>query len=212
MAKSLRYSGFGIKRAIDVGGSVLFLVLFSPLLSLVAGLIKLETVGPVFFFQERIGRNFNPFEIIKFRTMVVDGRQADSCLTVAGDSRITRMGRFLRRFKIDELPQLVNVVKGEMSLVGPRPEVRKYVELKQSDYAVILTVRPGMTDPASLQYFDEEITLASAGDAEQEYVRRILPRKLELSKEYLRTASVGGDLWIIVKTLLILGRTSVAST
>ena len=166
MAKSLRYSGFGIKRAIDVGGSVLFLVLFSPLLSLVAGLIKLETVGPVFFFQERIGRNFNPFEIIKFRTMVVDGRQADSCLTVAGDSRITRMGRFLRRFKIDELPQLFNIIKGEMNFIGPRPCMvnnEEVVKNLREEYGIDKLV-PGITGWAQvngrdLNSFEKKVAL-----------------------------------------------------
>lgn len=190
------------KRAFDTVVASLGLLVLSPLFLVVALLIKCDSPGPVFFRQDRIGRQFRPFLICKFRTMVQDAHRKWAPITVAGDSRITRVGRFLRRTKIDELPQLINVLKGEMSVVGPRPEIRQYVDLFRQDYAELLTVRPGITDLASLKYRDEAAMLGRSQNPEEEYVNRILPDKIRLSKEYLQRSSILYDLSIILKTLL----------
>jgi lipopolysaccharide/colanic/teichoic acid biosynthesis glycosyltransferase len=191
-----------MKRLFDLTVSAAGLLILSPVLLLVALLIKLDSQGPVFFRQERIGRNFRPFSIYKFRTMVVDAPQRGAAITAGGDPRITRFGRLLRKSKIDELPQLINVLRGEMSLVGPRPEVPKYVELFRQEYDDILRVRPGITDLASLKYRDEAAVLAAAQNPEQEYVARILPEKIQLAKQYIRNASFLFDLKLILRTLL----------
>jgi lipopolysaccharide/colanic/teichoic acid biosynthesis glycosyltransferase len=177
------------------------LIILAPFMALVALLIKLDSRGPVFFKQERIGRNFQPFLIFKFRTMVHDAPQRGSAITVGDDPRITRLGHLLRRTKIDELPQLLNVVKGDMSMVGPRPEVEQYVEMFRKDYAEILKVRPGITDLASLKYRDEAAVLSSMKDPEQVYVTRVLPEKIALAKQYVGKASFFYDLRLILQTL-----------
>ena len=188
-----------MKRAFDISFAFTGLVLLFPLLTLVALLIKWDSRGFVFFKQERMGRGFRPFRIYKFRSM----RQASEGppLTVGQDPRITRLGRFLRKTKIDEVPQLINVLKGEMSLVGPRPEVRQYVELFRRDYEEILKVRPGITDIASLKYQDEAKVLDHSKNPEEEYIRRILPDKIRLAEEYVRRSSFFFDLGLILKTL-----------
>ena len=193
----------GVKRVIDLVGSVGALIVLAPLLGVLAALVRHDSDGPAFFRQERIGRGFEPFQIIKLRTMVGDTSDRPGLLTAEGDRRITRVGRWLRRSKLDELPQLVNVARGDMSLVGPRPEVRRYVELRRRDYAVILTVRPGLTDPASLKYSDEAAILGQADDAEEAYVTAILPDKIRLAKDYVAHRSVAGDLRLIARTLLV---------
>jgi lipopolysaccharide/colanic/teichoic acid biosynthesis glycosyltransferase len=190
-----------IKPAFDIVAAILGLFLFSPILLLAALLVKLDSRGPVLFKQERMGKGFQPFVIYKFRTMVHRSSNGGLPLTVGNDSRITRAGRFLRKTKIDELPQLLNVLKGDMSLVGPRPEVRHYVEMFQGDYQEILRIRPGITDLASLKYRDESEVLASAADPEREYVNRVLPEKIRLAKQYIREASFFYDLRLIFKTL-----------
>lgn len=188
-----------MKRAFDIVVALVGLVLLFPLLALAALLIKFDSQGPVFFKQERIGKGFRPFWIYKFRTM----RQASDgpLLTVGQDPRITRIGQFLRKTKLDELPQLINVFKGEMSLVGPRPEVREYVELFRSDYENILKVRPGVTDMASLKYQDEAKVLGQFKNPEEEYVKRVLPDKIRLAEEYVSRSSFFFDLGLILKTL-----------
>jgi lipopolysaccharide/colanic/teichoic acid biosynthesis glycosyltransferase len=194
------------KRLFDLivaGGGLLVL---APLLLLVALLIKLDSRGPVFFRQERIGRGFRPFRICKFRTMVHDAPRLGGAITFGSDPRITRLGRLLRLAKIDELPQLLNVVRGEMSLVGPRPEVRRYVELFREDYAEILTVRPGITDLASLKYRHEAELLGRFADPEAAYVGQVLPEKIKLAKEYVRRSCLWLDLSLVLKTLLQLFR------
>src|SRR5262249_55066954 len=155
----------------------------SPVLAVAALAVRVDSPGPILFKQQRIGRNFRPFWMYKFRTMVVDAPKRGGPLTAGADPRITRVGRWLRKSKIDELPQLVNVLVGDMSLVGPRPEVPKFVELFRDDYAYVLTVRPGLTDPASVKYRDEAALLAGSSDPEREYVERILPDKIALSRE-----------------------------
>ena len=191
-----------MKRTFDIVVGVLGILFLFPLVPVVALLIKLDSRGPVFFRQERVGRGFHPFLIYKFRTMVHDAPRKGGPITVGEDPRITRVGWYLRKTKIDEMPQLINVLKGEMSFVGPRPEVRQYVELFRKDYEEILKVQPGITDLASLKYRDEAEVLELSQDPEKEYVNRILPEKIQLAKEYLIQSSFLFDLSLILKTLL----------
>lgn len=177
------------------------LLVLSPLFGIAAILVKATSPGPIFFRQERIGKRFHPFQIYKFRTMVDNAQMKGGLLTSSGDPRVTRIGAALRRWKIDELPQLINVLVGDMSLVGPRPEVRKYVELFQKQYETILSVRPGITDIASVKYRDESSLLARAENPEQEYISRILPDKLRLAEEYVQRSSLAYDLVLIFQTL-----------
>ena len=190
-----------IKRTFDVSVSLTGLILLSPLLIVVAVLVKLTSRGPVFYIQQRVGRGFRPFGVIKFRTMVADADRRGGQLTAGADPRITSIGHLLRRLKIDELPQLVNVLKGEMSFVGPRPEVARYVEMFHADYEELLSVRPGITDPASLQFRHESEILGQADDPEATYIQQILPDKIALAKEYLRHASLWLDLRLICRTV-----------
>jgi len=190
-----------IKRGFDVLASLTGLVLLSPVLAVVALAIKLTSPGPVFFRQERVGRGFRRFEILKFRTMVPDAPKLGGQLTAGEDPRITRVGRLLRKTKLDELPQLINVVKGDMSFVGPRPEVPRYVEIFRDDYRELLTVRPGITDLASLKYRDESEVLGRSSDPETTYVEQVLPEKIALGKQYLRRSSLWFDVGLIFKTL-----------
>jgi lipopolysaccharide/colanic/teichoic acid biosynthesis glycosyltransferase len=188
------------KRSFDVFVSSFALLILSPLFALVALLIKLDSKGPVFFRQERVGQGLQHFVIRKFRTMVVDAPLKGAPLTCGGDPRITRLGRLLRKTKIDELPQLMNVLRGEMSLVGPRPEIPRYVEMFRGDYEEILRVPPGITDFASVKYRDEATILMLASDPEHEYITRVLPDKIKLAKEYVRRSSLLVDVSLIVKT------------
>ena len=191
------------KRLFDIVGAALAQVLLAPLLLAVALLIKLDSPGPVFFRQERVGRHGVPFRIHKFRTM----REgvAGPPLTVGEDSRITRSGRWLRRSRIDELPQFIDVLQGSMSLVGPRPEVPRFVAHYPPDLkAQVLAVRPGITDPASLAHIDEAALLAGSADPERDYIERILPHKLALQAEYAAHATLGSDLGVLARTLRVL--------
>jgi len=190
------------KRFLDILLSSTGLLLLSPLFVGIALLIKLDSKGTVFFRQERIGQGLRPFRIYKFRTMVPDAARAGALITAGKDPRITRIGRILRKTKIDELPQLINVLRGEMSFVGPRPEVRQYVDLFKRDYEEILSVRPGITDLASLKYRDEQSELGLAADPEQEYIRRVLPDKIALAKEYVHRSSFAFDVALIARTLV----------
>jgi lipopolysaccharide/colanic/teichoic acid biosynthesis glycosyltransferase len=195
-----------IKRLFDIVMAAFALALFLPLLLAVALLVRVTSRGPVFFRQERIGRDFRPFRIYKFRSMVQDAPGKGGLVTFGADPRITRVGRLLRATKIDELPQLINVLVGDMSLVGPRPEVRKYVEMFRDDYAEVLRVRPGITDPASIKYRNEAEILGGSQDPEREYVERILPEKIQLGKEYANNSSVWLDFIVILRTLHVVGR------
>jgi lipopolysaccharide/colanic/teichoic acid biosynthesis glycosyltransferase len=191
-----------MKRFFDFTASLIGLAICLPLFAVVAILVKVDSRGPVFYRQERIGMNFSPFNIYKFRTMEAKAQKGGSLVTVAGDIRITRVGKYIRKYKIDEIPQLINVLKGEMSLVGPRPEVRKYVELFRNDYEKLLKVQPGITDPSSIAYINEEEVLASCADWEGEYINRVLPKKIERSLEYVNSRSFRNDFKYVVKTLL----------
>jgi lipopolysaccharide/colanic/teichoic acid biosynthesis glycosyltransferase len=190
------------KRALDIVGAAAGLLVLAPVFAVVAVLIKLDSPGPVIFRQQRIGRGFRPFWIYKFRTMVQDAPARGALVTVGQDPRITRIGRLLRQSKIDELPQLWNVLTGDMALVGPRPEVPRYVELFRRDYEEILRVRPGLTDLASLKYSDEAAVLGQSEDPEGEYLRRLLPDKVRLAKEYIQRSSIGYDIRLIGRTMV----------
>jgi lipopolysaccharide/colanic/teichoic acid biosynthesis glycosyltransferase len=191
-----------VKRLFDIIFSFTGLLALSPLFVVVALLIKLDGEGPVFFRHKRIGKDFRPFQVYKFRTMVTGSDQRGPNVTVGWDERITKIGRLLRKTKVDELPQLLNVLKGEMSLVGPRPEVKEYVDLYETEYRKLLTVRPGITDPASIQYSAEESVLASSPNWEEDYRRRILPDKIKLSLQYVENHSVITDVYLILKTVV----------
>jgi lipopolysaccharide/colanic/teichoic acid biosynthesis glycosyltransferase len=191
-----------MKRVFDLVVALLGLVLLAPLMVIAALLVKLDSKGPIFFRQERMGKGFRPFFIYKFRTMTHHTSETGRPLTVGDDSRITRVGRLLRKTKIDELPQLFNVLKGEMTFVGPRPEVREFVELFRQDYEEILKIRPGITDLASLKYRDEATFLGKFNNPAEAYVTQILPDKIRLGKDYIQQSSFLFDLRVILKTLL----------
>ncbi len=190
-----------MKRVIDFTGALAALVVLAPLLLLLSLLVKCDSAGPVFFRQERVGRGMRRFRLWKFRSMRHDPGDRGPQLTVGGDARITRVGAFLRRTKLDELPQLLNVLRGDMSFVGPRPEVPRYVELFPEDFREILRVRPGVTDPASLHYRNESALLSRAADPEREYVERILPNKIRLARNYVNGAPWWVDLVVVLKTV-----------
>ena len=195
-----RRTGYRVaKRGLDLAVAGAGALLLSPLLASIALAVKLDSPGPVLFRQVRVGRGGRPFRILKFRSMR-DGA-AGAAVTARGDARITPVGRFLRRWKLDELPQLWNVLAGDMSLVGPRPEVPQYVARFPSDYARILDVRPGITDFAAVEYRDEESVLAAAPDREAAYVDVVLPAKIALYHRYLDERSMRTDLALILETL-----------
>jgi lipopolysaccharide/colanic/teichoic acid biosynthesis glycosyltransferase len=189
-----------LKRLLDCTAAGLGLLLLSPLLLALALWIKLDSPGPVFFRQERVGRHGVPFRIHKFRTMRTGA--AGLQLTVGTDPRITRAGAWLRGKRLDELPQLIDVLQGTMSLVGPRPEVPRYVaHYPPALRDVVLAVRPGITDPSSLDFLDEASLLAAAADPEREYIEHILPIKLQRAARYAQRASLWSDLGVLLRTL-----------
>ncbi len=196
-----------MKRAFDFVVAGAGFVLLLPLLAVIALAVAVSSPGPVLFRQHRVGMHGRPFEILKFRTMTHAPQGQGPLVTAAGDRRITAVGRFLRATKLDELPQLWNVVRGDMSLVGPRPEVPKYVALYPPGVAEeVLSVRPGITDEASILYRDEAEVLARAPDPERAYVEEVLPRKLALYQQYARHHSLRGDVGILLRTLASLFR------
>ena len=196
-----------VKRLFDIVGASFALLLLWPLLLAVALWIRLDSPGPVFFRQERVGRHGVPFRIHKFRTMVTDAPARGLQITVGADPRITRAGAFLRRTRIDELPQFIDVLQGTMSLVGPRPEVPRYVALYPPALRErALAVRPGITDPSSIEFIDEADRLARAADPEREYVEVILPQKVRRAAEYAEQATLWSDLRVLWRTLGALAR------
>ena len=190
------------KRALDLLLAGLGLVVLSPLLAAIALAIRLDSPGPVFYRQERVGRGGARFRIHKFRSMRHEPQGNGPQLTVGGDARITRVGAVLRRTKLDELAQLVDVLQGTMSLVGPRPEVPRYVELYTPEQRRVLDLLPGITDLASIEYYDEAEVLATSPDPDRAYVEEIMPEKIRLNLEYARGASVWTDLRVVLGTLL----------
>ncbi len=191
-----------LRRVLDVVVSAGLLIALVPLLAVIAVLVKATSPGPVLFVQERVGRDRRPFGLLKFRTMVVNAAEHGSAVTIGRDPRITQVGLALRRAKLDELPQFWNVLRGEMSLVGPRPEVPKYVAHYTPEQARVLAVRPGITDPASLAYHDEASLLAQFADPERAYLQSVLPQKLSMSLAYLERRSMWSDLGVLVRTAL----------
>lgn len=193
-----------VKRGVDIVGAVVGLALFSPLLLTIAALIKRESPGPVFYKGVRAGKKRKPFKMFKFRSMVINADKLGGPSTRGGDPRLTRIGAFIRRYKIDELPQLINVLKGDMSLVGPRPEVPHYAELYKGDEEKVFDVRPGMTDYASLWDIHEEEVLAkakSSDEAEEIYLTEVRPTKVKLQLKYVHEKGFLTDLKIIGKTI-----------
>lgn len=195
-AAQSRHAG---RHLLDVFLAGVGLCALAPLFGLIAMAIKLDDGGPVFYLQARVGKHFQRFRVIKFRTMT-PGADQKSALTASDDRRITRVGHFLRAYKLDELPQLLNVVRGDMQLVGARPEVPKYVEMFRADYEMILQQRPGITDPASIKY-RSECDLLSSENPEEQYVRDILPQKIKLSLDYQSRRNLLSDLSLLFLTL-----------
>ena len=190
-----------VKRTFDMIWATVGLLLLWPLFLFVGLLIKLEDGGSIFFRQRRVGRHGHTFRMWKFRTMLVDAELKGSALTVGRDPRITRVGHWLRATKIDELPQLLNVWTGEMSLVGPRPEVQKYVDLYSVGQRQVLGLRPGITDLASVKYRRESDLLAASSDPDRTYVEEIMPEKIRINLEYAAQASAWKDFRVILLTL-----------
>ena len=192
-------------RFIDIGCAALGTVLLCPVFLLAAVLVKLHDGGPVLYKARRVGRNGHEFSLLKFRSMVIGADRQGGALTTAADSRVTPIGRFLRKYKLDELPQLINVLKGDMAFVGPRPEDPRYVALYSPEQRQVLAVRPGITSPASLSY-REESALLNGENSEQHYITSILPHKLSMELEYLNHKSLWTDISLILRTVLTLTR------
>jgi lipopolysaccharide/colanic/teichoic acid biosynthesis glycosyltransferase len=190
-----------LKRLVDIVLSGFALLIFLPVLAVVAAAIKCDSRGPVFYRGVRIGRGGKPFRVFKYRSMVVNAERIGGSSTSDDDPRITRVGRFLRKYKLDELPELINVVRGDMSLVGPRPEVAHYVSMYTEKEKAILTVRPGLTDWATLWNSDEGAVLEGSEDPERVYLERIRPIKIALQLKYVRDQSFWVDLQIFGQTL-----------
>lgn len=192
----------GIKRVFDIICALCGLIVLSPVLLLIIVLIKLTSAGPVFFRQTRVGQYEVLFQIHKFRTMIVNAESRGLKITVGRDSRITPIGHFLRKTKLDELPQLIDVLMGTMSLVGPRPEVPEYVKYYKSEIKeIVFSVRPGITDWASIKMIDENEILARASDPQQAYIQQILPEKLAYAVRYVQTRSLKLDVYLILLTI-----------
>lgn len=190
-----------MKRSFDILFSLIGLILLLPFFIIIALCIRLDSNGGIFYRQTRVGKDGKDFRLFKFRTMV-SGSDKKGLITVGGrDSRITRIGYTLRKYKLDELPQLLNVLIGDMSLVGPRPEVRKYVDLYTEQQRMVLSVQPGITDYASIEYSNENELLGQSDDPETTYIQEIMPHKLQLNLKYIREKGMLTDLRIIFATL-----------
>ncbi len=190
-----------LKRLFDIIFSFLGLIFSFPIFIILAFWISIDSSGGIFYLQERIGKNFKPFKLYKFRSMY-SGSDKKGLLTVGGnDSRITRSGYFIRKYKLDELAQLINVLKGDMSLVGPRPEVKKYVDLYNDDQKRVLLVKPGITDYASIEYYNENEILEKSSNPEKIYIEEIMPHKLYLNLKYIEEQSLITDMKIILTTI-----------
>ena len=191
-----------LKRVFDIVMSILGIIVMLIPMILISIAIKATSKGPVLFRQVRVGKDFKNFRINKFRTMVTDAEKKGMQITVGEDNRITKVGHFLRKTKLDEFPQLFNVLLGEMSFVGPRPEVPRYVELYDESQKNVLKVRPGITDLASIEFRDESSILALSEDPEKAYIQKVLPEKLRLNMEYIKNLSLFYDIKLILKTLV----------
>ena len=191
-----------MKRIFDILTYSIILMIFFPFGVIISLSILITSKGGVFYIQERIGKKLKPFGLLKFRTMVI-GSDSKGALTVGtNDIRITTIGRLLRKFKLDEFPQFINVLLGHMSIVGPRPEVKEYVDLYNEEQLEVLNVKPGITDIASLEYFNENELLGRSSDPQKTYIEEVLPAKIELNKQYLRNPSLHSDIKIMWRTFL----------
>ena len=197
------YKNFG-KRIFDIVATLIGGILLLPLIVIIIVWIKTTSKGPLFYVQKRVGLNFKEFNLYKFRTMIVNADKVGPSVTSGDDPRITKIGKILRKTKIDELPQLINVLKGDMSLVGPRPEVMKFVKQKKEEYKKILTIKPGITDNAAIEYRDEETIMEQYENKEKAYIDIVLPEKIKLYNQYLINISFINDVKLILKTLKIL--------
>ena len=194
-----------LKRFFDLVFSAVGLLALSPFFLAIAFLIKIDSSGPIFFRQVRVGRHLFPFKIHKFRTMVVNASDLGPSVTTDGDLRVTTVGKILRKYKLDELPQLIDVLLGDMSLVGPRPEVPKYVDAySDADKTIIFSVKPGITDKASIEFRNENELIANSSDVDSVYLEKILPIKLVYYREYVETHSLWLDIKIILKTVFLI--------
>jgi lipopolysaccharide/colanic/teichoic acid biosynthesis glycosyltransferase len=190
-----------IKRLFDIIVSLIGIIILSPFLILIALLVVLDSRGGIFYKQVRVGRNMKEFKLFKFRTMFSDSDKKGLLTVGMRDNRITRMGYYLRKYKLDELPQLFNVLIGDMSMVGPRPEVAKYVAMYTDEQKKVLSIKPGITDYASIVYSNENELLANAENPEDVYINKIMPSKLKLNLKYIDEMGLGTDLGIIFKTI-----------
>ena len=189
-----------MKRLFDILFSLIILILFLPFGIIISFLIVFESKGGIYYKQERIGKNGIPFYLLKFRSMRTDADKLGKLTVGMRDPRITRIGYFIRKFKLDEFPQFINVLKGEMSIVGPRPDVKAYVDLYTDEQRTILLVKPGITDYASLEYFEESDLLAKSSDPEKTYIEEIIPAKIKLNQKYIANPTLLVDLKIIFLT------------
>lgn len=192
------------KRIFDFVVSLISLIVLLPLFLIIAIVVKSDSKGPLFFKQIRVGKDEKEFKIFKFRTMVQDAEKKGMQITVGKDSRITKSGNFLRKSKIDEFPQLINVLLGDMSFVGPRPEVPKYVNLYTEEQKVVLKIRPGITDYASIEFKNENDVLALSNEPEKKYIEYIIPEKIKLNLKYIKKISFFEDLKLIFKTIFLI--------
>ncbi|PHO12984.1 sugar transferase [Malaciobacter marinus] len=197
------YSYFG-KRLFDIFATLIGGVLLLPFVVIIIIWIKVSSKGPLFYIQKRVGKDFNEFNLYKFRSMIIDAEKKGPSVTSGDDPRITKVGKFIRNTKIDELPQLINVLKGDMSLVGPRPEVMKFVKEKKEEYKKVLSVRPGITDNAAIEYRDEETIMKQYENKEKAYLEIVLPQKIKLYYFYIDNISFVNDVKLILKTLKII--------
>lgn len=191
-----------MKRVFDIVFSLTVLLLFFPFGLVISIIILLSSEGGVFYKQSRIGKNKKPFSLFKFRSMKIESDKKGKLTVGMNDKRITKIGVFIRKYKLDEFPQFINVIKGDMSIVGPRPEVKEYVDLYNEEELKILNVKPGITDYASLEYFRENEVLAQSKNPEKTYIEEIMPKKIALNYKYLKNPTLSHDFKIIFKTIL----------
>lgn len=194
-----------MKRLFDIIVSLIIFLIFLPFGLILSILIVIESRGGVFYLQERIGKNGIPFKLYKFRSMHPNADKAGKLTVGARDPRVTRMGHFIRRFKLDEFPQFINVLKGDMSIVGPRPEVKEYVDMYTDEQRKILEVKPGVTDYASIEYFNENEILGKAEDPQTTYIEEVMPEKIRINQKYIANPTIGEDLkimWLTFKKMI----------
>ena len=191
-----------MKRVFDIAFSLTVLLLFLPFGLVISITILLSSKGGIFYKQTRIGKNKKPFSLLKFRSMKIESDKKGKLTVGMNDKRITKIGVFIRKYKLDEVPQFINVIKGDMSIVGPRPEVKEYVDLYNTEELKILNVKPGITDYASLEYFRENEVLAQSKHPEKTYIEEIMPKKIALNYKYLKNPTLSHDIKIILKTIL----------